>query len=220
MSSPPAEETSKQGWRPPWVKNLGTPVWISDPLGDVSFVNDRAEELLGRPASECVGLPCHEVVCGYDDLGRPFCGSLCPIRRRANLGKEIEPVRLRLAGNDEGERWIQVVAITARAPDGSGPYVVHCVLDDDRLRRVEEYLTRVASRSNHADDLGPDTRFVLTRRERQILRLLTHDETLYSIASKLNVSHATVRNHVQHILTKLGVHSIMEAVAYYLLEND
>jgi DNA-binding NarL/FixJ family response regulator len=93
-------------------------------------------------------------------------------------------------------------------------------LDDDKLHRIEEYLTRVASRSNHADIEGPDARFVLTKRERQILRLLAEDESLYAIASKLHVSHATVRNHVQHILNKLGVHSIMEAVAYYLLENE
>jgi DNA-binding CsgD family transcriptional regulator len=32
------------------------------------------------------------------------------------------------------------------------------------------------------------------------------------------VSHATVRNHVQHILAKTGSHSILEAVARYLLE--
>jgi DNA-binding NarL/FixJ family response regulator len=29
-----------------------------------------------------------------------------------------------------------------------------------------------------------------------------------------------VRNHVQHILTKLGVHSILEAVAFYLLVEE
>ena len=43
---------------------------------------------------------------------------------------------------------------------------------------------------------------------------------LYAIAARLHVSHATVRNHVQHILNKFGVHSIMEAVALYLLHVD
>ena len=35
-----------------------------------------------------------------------------------------------------------------------------------------------------------------------------------AMAEKLHVSPATVRNHVQHILEKLGVHSRLEAAAY------
>jgi DNA-binding NarL/FixJ family response regulator len=33
------------------------------------------------------------------------------------------------------------------------------------------------------------------------------------MADELNVSAATVRNHVQHILEKLGVHTRLEALA-------
>ena len=61
----------------------------------------------------------------------------------------------------------------------------------------------------------------LTVREREILRLLAEDHDLYTIANELHISYVTVRNHVQHVLAKLGVHSIMEAVAcYLLLENE
>ncbi|MDH3217683.1 MAG: PAS domain-containing protein, partial [Candidatus Krumholzibacteria bacterium] len=167
-----------KSWSPPWVDNLGVPVWISDPDGNLSYVNSRAESLLGRPAAACIGLPCYSIVCGYDDLGRPFCGSLCPIRSRANLDKEIEPVRLRVVGSGKTNRWIQVMPITTQSPDGSGPHVVHCVLDEDKLHRIEEYLTRVANRSNRRDDDSFEERFALTRREREILRLLAEDETL------------------------------------------
>ena len=34
-----------------------------------------------------------------------------------------------------------------------------------------------------------------------------------NIAAKLNLSHATVRNHIQNVLRKLEVHSQVEAVA-------
>jgi two-component system nitrate/nitrite response regulator NarL len=34
------------------------------------------------------------------------------------------------------------------------------------------------------------------------------------MAERLHVSPATVRNHVQHILAKLGLHSRLEAAAY------
>jgi len=57
----------------------------------------------------------------------------------------------------------------------------------------------------------------LTKREAEILRLLAEDPDLRKIAVSLHISYATVRNHVQHILGKLGVHSISEAVAYHIL---
>ena len=60
----------------------------------------------------------------------------------------------------------------------------------------------------------------LTRREKQILEMLADDQSLHDIAGKLHLSYTTVRNHTQHILNKLGVHSIMEAVAFYLLTDD
>lgn len=60
----------------------------------------------------------------------------------------------------------------------------------------------------------------LTPREREILELLAEDNTLHAIAERLYVSYTTVRNHVQHILLKLGVHSTMEAVAQHLLESN
>ncbi|MCK4775481.1 MAG: response regulator transcription factor [Candidatus Krumholzibacteria bacterium] len=136
------------------------------------------------------------------------------------MGQDIEPVKIRLTGAEKGREWVKVLAISVHTPRGVGPYLVHCVLDEDRAHRIEEYLTRVATRSNPNDDGENEARFTLTKRERQILDLLVEDETLHGIASKLSVSHATVRNHVQHMLTKLGVHSTMEAVAYYLLEKD
>jgi DNA-binding NarL/FixJ family response regulator len=45
------------------------------------------------------------------------------------------------------------------------------------------------------------------------------DETLWAIASDLRISHATVRNHVQRILEKLGAHSIPQAVASTLIDR-
>jgi DNA-binding NarL/FixJ family response regulator len=54
----------------------------------------------------------------------------------------------------------------------------------------------------------------LTRRELEVLRLLATGVNTKGAAEKLHVSPATVRNHVQNIFGKLGVHSRLEAVAY------
>ncbi|MCP4961540.1 MAG: response regulator transcription factor [Actinomycetia bacterium] len=57
---------------------------------------------------------------------------------------------------------------------------------------------------------------MLTPREREVLKLLTEGFDGGAIAETLFVSPATVRNHIQHILNKLGVHTRVEAVAFAL----
>jgi two-component system, NarL family, nitrate/nitrite response regulator NarL len=64
----------------------------------------------------------------------------------------------------------------------------------------------------------------LTPRERECLGLLVEGLDTASMATKLGVSPATVRTHVQSLLIKLGVHSRLEAasfaVRHRLLEGD
>jgi DNA-binding NarL/FixJ family response regulator len=52
----------------------------------------------------------------------------------------------------------------------------------------------------------------LTVREREILEALADGATTGEIAGELAISSATVQTHVRNILTKLGVHSKVEAV--------
>ena len=56
----------------------------------------------------------------------------------------------------------------------------------------------------------------LTHRERQVLSLLARGMTGREIGEQLEVSANTVRSHVQTILTKLQVHSRVEAVSFAL----
>jgi DNA-binding NarL/FixJ family response regulator len=67
-------------------------------------------------------------------------------------------------------------------------------------------LPRLA-RSNRG--LGHD----LTPREREVLQLLSDGESKDQIGERLFLSPNTVRNHIQGVLSKLGAHSRLEAVA-------
>lgn len=53
----------------------------------------------------------------------------------------------------------------------------------------------------------------LTERELQILRIASLGRSNQAIADELHLSVNTVRNHMQHVLTKLGAHSKLEATA-------
>lgn len=60
---------------------------------------------------------------------------------------------------------------------------------------------------------------VLTPRELEVLRLLAGGASTEDVADGLFVSVSTVRNHVHSILTKLGVHSKLEAVVTAVREG-
>jgi DNA-binding CsgD family transcriptional regulator len=209
-----------RGWVPPWVERLGAPVWVSGPDRNIVYLNPRAEEVLGRPLGKCIGLPCFKVIRGKTPDGKQFCRDACPAIEQLHFHKEIEPFRIRV-GVGRRARWTQIVMIVAQPPDFSGPSLIHCIIDDEKEQRFKSYLTKVMTRTPKARLKNSGlSYFQLTEREREILALLADDKSLHEIAGKLHLSYTTVRNHVQHILNKLGVHSIMEAVAFYLLTTD
>ena len=59
----------------------------------------------------------------------------------------------------------------------------------------------------------------LTARELEVLRLIANGSTNAMIGEQLGVSVNTVRNHVQNLLNKLGVHSKLEALSVAMREG-
>ncbi len=112
--------------------------------------------------------------------------------------------------------------IVAHLESGVSPLVVHLMRESEQRKQLErfsqEILVRVADlrRSQPGDSrlsglsLPPATD--LTARETAILGLLSLGRSTEEIAAELFISHATVRNHVKHILTKLQCRSRLEAV--------
>jgi DNA-binding NarL/FixJ family response regulator len=72
--------------------------------------------------------------------------------------------------------------------------------------------TYVARRDERDDAFRRIAR--LTPRERQVLALLADGADKYAIASMLVISPHTARTHVQNVLSKLGVHSRLEATTF------
>jgi DNA-binding CsgD family transcriptional regulator len=199
----------------PWFDRLGAAAWLSGPDGRLTYMNSRAERLLGLPAAACLGLPCHEVITATDPWGRPICAPSCELRLQAAGNQVLEPRRMCILDAHRVEHWLRVLLIQLSPADATCR-LLHCALDDSQTRRMEEYLERLATRA-HGNRGAAADHPRLTIREREILQRLDEAQTLREIASRLGLSYTTVRNHVQHILAKLEAHSIQEAVARDLL---
>ena len=65
----------------------------------------------------------------------------------------------------------------------------------------------------------PIKRF-LTIRERQIFELLIQNNDTEEIATKLNISSKTVRNHISNVIQKLGVKGRSQAILELIKMNE
>ncbi len=82
------------------------------------------------------------------------------------------------------------------------------LLDPDAAQRARTRMTTLASGTEHLP--GEE----LTEREREVLALVARGYTNKQIADSLSVTEKTARNHVSHILEKLGLSRRSEAAAY------
>jgi DNA-binding NarL/FixJ family response regulator len=93
---------------------------------------------------------------------------------------------------------------------GADDYVVKPFAPEEFIARVRRMVIRSAS--NDPGAVGTK----LTRREAEVLQLLTSGLTQQEIANQLVISESTVASHIEHILEKLDVHSRAQAVALAL----
>ena len=80
------------------------------------------------------------------------------------------------------------------------------------IARVRRLVARVAAATDAADHTAAGHRR-FTPREQEVLALLAEGQDRVAIARALVISPRTVGSHIEHLLTKLGVHSQAQAVA-------
>jgi len=78
---------------------------------------------------------------------------------------------------------------------------------------TDEYLIRIDRLLRRSAPLNQTVAATLTARELDVLRLLADGLSPSEVSERLFISKKTVATHIDHILSKLGVHSRAQAVA-------
>jgi DNA-binding CsgD family transcriptional regulator len=172
--------------------------------------------LLGLPERSVLGKHCHDVVGGRDAFGNVNCLHNCRIALQArDKSDPVHEFPLSVRTKDGWKRFdVKTFSIPSYHPSLST--LVHV------LREGKENGSPRGGSGNGkgaaTEPLRPilaeeEQLAVLTRREREVLRLLAQGKTTADIAAALLISPVTVRNHISAVLQRLNVHSKVAAVA-------
>lgn len=178
--------------------------------------NDAATDLLGYRPDEALGRPCHEILCWRDRCGDVVCDGMCPA---SEIGTEDETVDTKevLGRSATGATlWLSASTIVPPLEMREDCRLVHLIREVSLPPELERLIVQRLDGRSPAAAASNEHLSALTPRERDVLQLLTEGLDGKAIAEELFLSPATVRNHIQHILAKLGVHSRVEAVALAL----
>jgi DNA-binding NarL/FixJ family response regulator len=134
-------------------------------------------------------------------------------------GETIQPFEIVLESRDDGPKRLRcsILSIPGQRPELST--LVHILAESAHTNPDPGgFFARFSAPlyPNGPTPLTPPrpSPAPLTKREREVLRLLSEGKKTDEMGEQLFISDVTVRNHIQNILRKLGVHSKLEAVVY------
>ena len=177
--------------------------------GKIILWNRVAERMLGYTAREAIGRLCCDILIGRDGDNNRLCYRGCHVMSLVKMGDAVQSFDMQTRNKSGRPIWLNISILSTTNGHG-GPVTIHLFRD---VTATKELLNLVQERLSAPAD-APIGNGDLTRRELEILRLVSTGADTKTAAEQLHVSPATVRNHVQNILGKLGVHSRLQAVAY------
>ncbi|MBI3456825.1 MAG: PAS domain S-box protein [Candidatus Rokubacteria bacterium] len=196
------------------LTNTADGVCAIDGDGKIVLWNRAAEKILGYSAREVVGRPCCEVFVGRDAAGNRLCYQGCHVMTQVKRGELVQHFDMATRTKAGKPVWLDISIVVVPGGRRELSTTVHLFRDVTAAHEIEALVRERLAQAVPQSTDGGGPALELTRRELEILRLMAGGANTRAIAERLHVSPATVRNHVQNILGKLGVHSRLEAAAY------
>jgi len=183
----------------------GDAAFAVDRGGLIVLWNSAAEKTFGYPSGKALGQRCWKLMSGQDIYGNRYCCERCPLREMALQHESVHGFQVLFRTASDGRKKFTVSCLVVFDRPGNGLLLHICHSPDE----TPEY-----SENNHTTTRpsGNFQRGALTRRELEVLALLAEGTATREIASRMCISQATARNHIQHTLYKLHVHNRLEAV--------
>lgn len=192
------------------------PAYGMDRHDRIVFWNAGAEKALGWTSEEVLGKMCFDVLAGRDVFGNLYCARECPVVVSAIAGDDVRPFLLDVRKKGSSAS-LKLIVRAVPLPAGGPAFAVLMHFLETEGRELDNLVSSLRSAVREPSGLPPVDPPIsvspLSGREREIVMLLSNGYAALNIAAKLNLSHATVRNHIQNVLRKLEVHSQVEAVA-------
>ena len=196
------------------------PAFATDADERIVFWNKGAEELLGQSADKALGKPCFAVVAGRDVYGNRFCYRGCAVVSATREQEPVNSYEFTVPSGNTDPKHLNVTVVQIPGPRPELFTIVHILQQVDQGSRLATLLRQLEG-PKPGDTLAPLSPAPppvqddppLTEREREILHWVAAGLQNKEIAHKLDISLATVRNHIHRILEKLEVHSKLEAVS-------
>jgi DNA-binding NarL/FixJ family response regulator len=159
---------------------------------------------------------CYDVLAGRDVFGNLYCARECPVVLSAIAGDDVRPFLLDVRKKGSSAT-VKLIVRAIPLPAGGPAFAVLMHFLETEGPELDNLVSSMRSAVREPAGLPPVDPPIsvspLSGREREIVMLLSNGYAALNIAAKLNLSHATVRNHIQNVLRKLEVHSQVEAVA-------
>jgi len=187
--------------------------------------NEAAEQMLGYSAEDVLGKHCHEVFGGRDAQNFQFCRANCAVTQNARRGRPTQDYDVVVKKPDGTDMWANVSVMLLKRHKES-PLILHTFRDVTERRRIETFARRALESLRElespppgepepdAEEPRPTPVPPLSRREMQVLQLMAVGLTTKDIAAHLGISPITARNHITHVITKLGAGNRLQAVLY------
>jgi PAS domain S-box-containing protein len=202
------------------VEGTADAAFAVNATGRISAWNQAAAELFGRSEAKAMNMGCHELF-QCSDESTTICSERCVIERAAQDNRPLSNFDLRVL-TKTGKLWCNVSTLIVNDQASEARHAIYIVRPIELLKRLEQTLSEfVRTEEPKGKNGGPTISLApkpidpgLTGREVEVLKSLAKGDSTKAIANQLNISSATVKNHIKHILRKFDAHTRLEAIRH------